>query len=655
MTLSSIFRSSRNHNRFFVKTKQLTCTSSVLQLPEILTIIFSFLNQYTLKNTIRFVCKNWLAICRQHICIHGLWKDRVGANYSHDYLLDRLHQVTDLRVVFEQYYGLDEALPKWDMLLKKIDALSDTNKLHITKLVFSNAKFMKQMMYTLLPKVRTLTEIQMHRVVDFEVHLGLILNSCPNLRWISIGHGNSRESFKIQDNIAPSDTATQPTLKESRVESIILKGGHVESVTMVAILSRCPRLMVLKMVEVVQARSMTEPIDRSGFFAKIAMTCPKLKHFHFSIQDQSMNIEDAQVLSRMFSSRANSSASATPGQHVQQKSQTSQHHLSLDLDTISVLDKDIKYDIANSLFAPTLDPSFNNFITTLEILRARDRMHNAYISRALHMFLCAAPSLLHLLAPTVPYFAEYLDLQGPTFDGGYYYPRSCAPARLITNTHFLKKEIWACRRLRTLQIKFISRDISDHAGAENARIMFGYISTVCPNLRELAIDRKELKLNLEGGLCFLSRLRYLQRLTILTWTKTKLEKRDLDWMARRPVGEVNLGINGRVCLDPNGVISFGITFTGKCSDEGVNDNKTPDREPTVEDIKNIGSAAHLKKCLSQLQRDIYDEGCWPMLEFLGLKLLLLYKGELADPDDHLPAMIAEIRPGLEFSCNYSEW
>ncbi|KAF9206815.1 hypothetical protein BGZ49_001757 [Haplosporangium sp. Z 27] len=647
MTLSSIFRS-RNSKRFSVNDKKLiyTKTSLVLHLPEILTVIFSFLNQYTLKNTIRYVCKQWLSIARQYICIQGLWKDLTSDGYSHELLLAHLHQVTDLRIVYEQFWGLDETSKKWNMLSEKIDALRNSNQLHITKLVFNNAR---QIMYPILPKINTITNIQIHRVLDYCVHLGLILSSCPKLRFVSIGHENSRDYFEIQDDLSTKGSETALT-SISKVESIILKGAHVDPAILGIILSRCPQLQVLKMVEVIQARSLSQPIDRAGFFAKIATSCPKLKHFHFSIQDQSMNVQDAQALSLMFSENRNSSV-----QNCQ--NQSTRHHPHLYLDTISVLDKDIKSDIVISLFAPTIDSSFNNVITTLEIMPARDRMQCPYISRALHTFLCAAPSLLHLLAPTVPYFAEYLDLQGPTFADGFYYPRSCAQARLVSNTHFLKKEIWACRQLRTLQIKFISRDMSDYAGAENARIMFGYISKVCPNLRELAIDRKELRLNFDGGLCLLSRLRYLQRLTILTWTKTKLEKKDLDWMARPTLEESIQGNNNATTQREfrSGTKGLSISFTGKNDADSHSDDRTLSRDVTVQDVENIGSIAHLKECRNQLARNVDHEGCWPMLEFLGLKLLLLYKGDFADPEVHLPIMIADIRPGLEFSCNYCEW
>ncbi|KAF9348200.1 hypothetical protein BGX26_000375, partial [Mortierella sp. AD094] len=647
MALPSIFRA-RSSKRIFATNKQLldTRTSLVLQLPEILAVIFSFLNQYTLNNTIRYVCKQWLAIARPYICIHGLWKDRTTSNYSHDYLFAHLNQVTDLRIVNEQFWDLNDTLQKWNILLEKVDALKNTNQLRITKIVFNNASFMKQTMYPMLSKIKSLTDIQVHRVLYHGIHLGLIIDSCPNLRRISIGHENARESFKILDIMAPRGSDSDC---RSKVESIILKGGQIEQAIMETILSRCPELLVLKMVEVVQVRSVAEPINRAGFFTKIAASCPKIRHFHFSIQDQSMSVVDAQTLSRMFSAKVNSPTPDLSGHNEQHQNQSSHPRPQLDLDTISVLDKDIKSDISPTLLAPTLDSSFANTITTLEIMPARDRMQCSYISRALHSFLCSAPSLLHLLAPTVPYFAEYLDLQGPTFADGFYYPRSCAPARLVSNTHFLKKEIWACRQLRTLQIKFISRDMADHAGAENARIMFGYISKVCPNLRELAIDRKELKLNFEGGFCLLSRLRYLQRLTILTWTKTKLEKKDLGWMARSPVREMSLRSNKKIRTEWNGASGFSSAFTRKNSVDSYSDDGVPPRDLTIQDVENIGSIAHLKECRNQLARNIHDEGCWPMLEFLGLKLLLLQKGEFADPEIHLPAMIAEVRPDLEFS------
>ncbi|KAF9170440.1 hypothetical protein BGX21_008811 [Mortierella sp. AD011] len=611
MILSSIFPS-RNRKRIYATNEQLldTKTSLVLQLPEILDVIFSFLSQYTLNNTIRYVCKQWLAIARSYIRIHGLWRDRTISDYSHDCLFAHFNQVTDLRIVNEQTGGfLDDAAQKWNTLLEKIDALKDTNQLRITKIIFSNAaNFMQGTMYPMLSRIESLTDIQIHRVLFHSVHLGLIIDSCPNLLRISIGHENASRSVRILDTMIPRGPV--PNFR-SKVGSLILKRGQIEQAIMESILSRCPELLVLKMIEIVQVGSEAESINRVEFFTKIAESCPKMKHFHFSIQEQSMSVVDAQTLSGMFS---NISVLDFLGHNEQHRNKSFHPRRQLDLNTISVLDRDIKDCTFSFVFAPVFDSSFTNTITSLEIIRAGDRMECSYISRALHKFLCSASSLLHLLAPAVPYFAEYLDLHGPIFADEFYYPRSCGPTRHVSKADFLKREVWACHQLRTLQIKFVSRDMEDYADEENARIMFGYISKVCPNLRELAIDRKELKLNLESGFCFLSRLQHLQRLTILTWTKTKLEKKDLEWMARNPVGV----------------------------------DKT-------QDAANINWDDELKECRKQLARDIHDERCWPMMEYLGLKLLLLRKGKVKDLETYLPAMIAEVRPDIEFSCNSCEW
>ncbi|KAF8985109.1 hypothetical protein BGZ46_005894 [Entomortierella lignicola] len=217
----------------------------------------------------------------------------------------------------------------------------------------------------------------------------------------------------------------------------------------------------------------------------------------------------------------------------------------MNLDTIRVLDRDIDRLTSHIFLAPILlNSSYDNVITTLEIMPSIEQSHYDCVIHALHNVLCSAPSLLHLIAPTVPYFAEYFDLSDSSSAAveGSFPLWNCTSRCPASEISFTEKKIWACRGLQTLQLRFISKLKPDEASPENSRKMFGYISRVCPNLRELAIYRWELNLKLEGGLCLLSRLKFLKKLTVMSWSKTKLKKQDLDWMTRYPPRKLNPGI-----------------------------------------------------------------------------------------------------------------
>lgn len=91
-----------------------------------------------------------------------------------------------------------------------------------------------------------------------------------------------------------------------------------------------------------------------------------------------------------------------------------------------------------------------------------------------------------------------------------------------------KRKVWACRNLETLQIQ-IHAHSSHLIWPVHSRIIFGYISAVCPKLQELSIYvpghcsdnwgahvyQPQLFLQLDGGLCFLSRLDRLRKLKVI--------------------------------------------------------------------------------------------------------------------------------------------
>ncbi|KAF9545734.1 hypothetical protein EC957_010597 [Mortierella hygrophila] len=122
-------------------------------------------------------------------------------------------------------------------------------------------------------------------------------------------------------------------------------------------------------------------------------------------------------------------------------------------------------------------------------------------------------------------------------------PETCAPAG--------PPRIWRCQGLRTLHVEIHGLGDYHLKNPAHSRIIFGYISRVFPLLEELQVQmprecivqRKirnyspKLCLQLEGGLCLLSRLRYLERLRVI-WNRTSsssssginFEESDMNWM-----------------------------------------------------------------------------------------------------------------------------
>ncbi|KAF9548682.1 hypothetical protein EC957_005921 [Mortierella hygrophila] len=100
-------------------------------------------------------------------------------------------------------------------------------------------------------------------------------------------------------------------------------------------------------------------------------------------------------------------------------------------------------------------------------------------------------------------------------------------------------KVWACRGLLTLKLAISHMSNQPQA----SRIVFGYISRVCPRLQDLEIcgpegvrmDRKirptPMCMALEGGFCLLSRLKRLERLCVgIVMLDLKLKDVDLAWI-----------------------------------------------------------------------------------------------------------------------------
>ncbi|KAF9939511.1 hypothetical protein BGZ65_010353 [Modicella reniformis] len=636
-----------------------------LYLPEVLRIIFSYLTQHTLKTNVRFVCKQWFAASRPIIHLQALWKDRISNNYNHRFLLTRLDQVTHLRVLFEQLWVLNNTEFAWQELLETVDSLRLSGRLRITTLILNRVNFLESRIYTLLPKLSTLTEIRIEKMVQPTLCLGVILALCPNLREFSINHLDN--FHHIEDNTDPCWPGTTHDMtrsKESGIRSIIIKRMSVEQSTLERILARCPQLNVLKLIGLCGTNFQTEPFNRPKFFTTIAKTCPQLECFHLSFQDIRMTQQDALMLNRTFY------------WDVQSMEQTQSHLQNQRLTTLSLYDNDL-VDLPRS--NPFEFSPYSNTLTSLEILTSSSQAPHHYVSHALHNFLCTIPTLVHLVAPEIPYFAEYLDLNGRADDEkeGFYYPRTCGRDRSTTHPHRIQRRMWACRGLRTLHLPFHSLG-EDHPSVENGRIMFGYLARACPDLRDLAIQRKDLNMTLKGGMCLLTRMRHLERLTIVTDTSVRLERKDLEWLAKHPVkrskllllprfhrksevSRLQLSTIASTTTTTTTTTTSSLSLRDSSSGKSINMDddsisnisaKTSEFELwTIEEMKDVGTVIELEKC----RRELAERGCWPKLSFLCLHYAPIRNTHVTGFERYLPAMIRDVRPDIEFRRDARRW
>ncbi|KAF9437842.1 hypothetical protein BGZ76_010927 [Entomortierella beljakovae] len=684
MSITSLMGTRRR--RQSSKADKVKYTPTPFYPPEILSIILSFVNQHTLIHSARYVNKQWLILSQPFIRTHAIWKDFDNGEHNRLSLIPNLHHVTDLCVQFGRGWYYNFTLELWEDLLGKIDTLNTSNQLKISKLAIVYVTHLIPMVYPILSKLPALTDFSLTEVSSPEIHLGSILQLCPSLLRLYINNESCTGDHKIMDTISANDSntttadeATSCIISESPIRTLIIRGMRVEQSVIEGILQRCPDLRTLKLEQILNLEDQATLFDQPKFFEFVAKTCTKLRQFHFSFYNHPMSAEIAASMIQTFFASNKQFMSSSSSLSLEQSSlvrrlypqqQQQQQPATWEIapfETISVLDRDIDSPTAHIFLAPILNPSFNNIITTLEIMHSIEQSNYDCVVHALHNVLCSTPSLLHLLAAAVPYFSEYLDLSDKVpLEEPIWNCTSGCPA---SEPGFKEKRIWACRGLRTLQLKIIPKLKRDVASVENSRMMFGYISKVCPDLRELAIFRWELNLKWEGGLCLLSRLSSLRRLTIRSWTKTRLKKRDLDWMNTSNSSSRNkfvpkllhqwMMLTRRSLFKNPGrttaIENRNDIKVGMDSDLVIRQSKerrSSSRELTWEDMMDVGTIAELHACQEELRRSKdTNESCWPMLEFLGLRHSY---GKNQGPGRYLPVLMSKILPGVEFSCSYSK-
>ncbi|KAF9557713.1 hypothetical protein EC968_007507 [Mortierella alpina] len=661
---------------------------SPLHLPEILQLVFSFLSPHVINVSVRQVCKQWNTVARPLLPVRVLWKDRTSDKYKHSHVLNRLQDANILQVLFEQTWQLDNTTFAWRELMERVDTLRGDNQLHIRQLDLHRGNFLESRIYRILPKITTLTVLRIEKLVQRTIHVGTILALCPHLRVLLIecSGGYHEIEYETAPPTATTDDARAWPSQSSGLVSLTIKWMHLRQETLELAIKQCPSLQTLRLVELNRATTQVEPFDRVRLYSLVAETCPGLRKFHLSFLEQVLTVDEAKAMDQIFFPGL-SLTRFEPG-HLSataQKQKRRQDPSPTPLDTLSLLSGDIHTYTVFYLRQPFIANLYTHRLTTLEIILSCAPKNLGVVSDALHQLLCDSPSLLHLVAPMVSYYSEYLDLEGDIDSEGYYKPRRSGPEFFR-----IKKQIWACRGLRTLDIQFEPALGRDSPTPENARNMFGYLARVCPDLRDLSIRRSELCLELEGGMCLLTRLRKLESLRIWTRTRTRFGKRDVEWMTelRTGPGHRNAARESARSWISRPLLAFlekkrsqertkhaadspkgkgtkrdrSGCDTRASSNVDCEDDKVVEKQLTIEDMDGIGSLNELESWQRRetaLRRGQHGsrvaaedfENCWPRLEFLGLQFVLLKRDAVVKSEDHLPALFAKIRPRVAFSCN----
>ncbi|KAF9301495.1 hypothetical protein BGZ74_006632 [Mortierella antarctica] len=447
-----------------LSSKPYSGPQSPLDIPEILEKILLLLDERTIRNTVRFVCKLWFVVSRRLALWEVAWDDNRDPfadleSFLRDPLAITLRQL--------RLYGKSNYIEYLD---------------------------------TILPSLWALISLSLTFVKKFEINP--LLESCPNLQRLRLeGYNHPSELTEIQLSESKGVFPVMPCLKTLFLRDVYIPIPTLERILKLA----APTLTGLKLIRLVTRLGpltfVNTPADTehtnqlTQFFSSLDTTLlPHLHTLHLSPKTNGMSQRHSCIL-----------ALIKPG-----VSRITEWGFCID-------------DASPFLF--TRLQTVGNVITTLDLTHGITPTNNDLVRLRLHAFLCNAPSLLHLKAPRVHIapldlllFRESVTAEEPAIDDA-------------------TTKIWACRRLQTLEIGLYhhpdTASSNDEDEARRARIVFGFLSRVLPQLRVLELNMSSTNLQLSTGFCLLARMARLEQVRVVLmgsvfyWSK----KPDLGWMA----------------------------------------------------------------------------------------------------------------------------
>ncbi|KAF9361820.1 hypothetical protein BGX34_006867 [Mortierella sp. NVP85] len=502
---------------------------SPVDIPELLQLIFSYLSPHILRSSASLVCRQWNNVARHMLDTRPVtWKDSDsgGDTALQRENLRRLQWTNALRIgaksmILPDLLGRNP--PKnWHALASALDLLSQEQRLKIKELsIYYRLLYDTQLLPLLKMVSSTLTMLRIKVIYDnntningnsaiqVTIPLDEILKLCPHLLVLDI---HSSTPWRNQDTQTTETETILPT--RLRLQSLTLENMAVEESTLMNLLKSCPDLQELCLIRLVFRPCHTwnlevhVPIGQQSFWDNVSTRCPRLRRFHVSSHGVSPWTGDVE-------------------------SKRSKMYRFPRVREWSFLSR----DVSTSIFKVFRTCSYQN-LTSLEFVDSGYTSGEVF-GYALHKFMCKTPQLVHLKAPFVDFSVRWLDIEGVVAPFGYTYCRyknfmRSGGARYMcldspTDVAPIHRKIWACRNLQTLHIQFrFGEDVS----VESSRVIFGYLSRVCPQLQDLQIGRRHFRMDFEGGFCLLSRLHDLRRLRLVMDLRESVDAFNAEWMRK---------------------------------------------------------------------------------------------------------------------------
>ncbi|KAG0025451.1 hypothetical protein BGZ82_010006 [Podila clonocystis] len=508
---------------------------SPLDIPEILDHIFSYLGRTAILHTARSVCRQWYHASR-HFFTHPLvLTGSCSKPEGMRLVLKRLPYSGSLywKTVLKRdgngpWYILKEALESMNKEYSARQPLDRSGSaplstvrstpIPLREFHFVGCCNWESSMKTILPYLGTLTSLRIDKYGLGILYIDDVLRACPKLEQLHLERatvivGDSRWQLSSLDLAfgASGPLHPSPSDKSVQFKTLTLKACLVDLTTLADIVAVSPRLSELELVAMTLTNDQPKTlrkIEQDEFVTLVSRACPNLRKLHYSNgwSLMPMNFTVVQSLFRAIPS----------------------------VPERSFLMHDLNPFLTTELL------SVRNVVTILEIIddplyRRRPRVGVDMMDTGLHKFLCAAPLLRELKLGGVHCSTDRLD-PFPIYLPSHPHRNSWIKDARERDGF----RLWACRGLQTLSLYFTHSynacaTIPEKLTGRDVRIVFGYLARVCPNLRYVDLGIDSAPMDLQSGLCLVSRLKHLETLTIqMPGTASRWSKGpDLSWMEPR--------------------------------------------------------------------------------------------------------------------------
>ncbi|KAK3819361.1 MAG: hypothetical protein JOS17DRAFT_756278 [Linnemannia elongata] len=513
-----------------------TRTVCPLRLPEILIVIFSYLTDDTLRLSVAPVCRLWLHTVQNVMVREVVWL----SVWNRNQLSKALSTLPGAgRLICHNQFTNQ---PAERLLLDALRQLEVEYQQQLNRRNNSNNQDQEQQDVSQLPIRKTKHRFSLHKYVHLQ-HLDLVttnLSSIPfrqfpfptSLTTINLTHcgaygptfsltrilalcpllvsfhSKCRAHFHVKITLEPLEQHQPSSItsfgqqqqqredkRQLALKSIILEGVDLNLAKFMNLLTMTPDLKELKLIDMVSSR--LQPFIWTGLLDYLPALPYRLESTHFSYNNRA---SDSAEMEAMLALQSRSSEWSLWGLNVQPS-------------------------LLQSL------ESTANVVTKLELCwghRPPARLGLQSAPTLIHKYLCNSPHLIHLRVIRSAFLIKDMDLFGRRTFGNLCLlgKNTCDPNLVLEPADISGQlEVWQCRNLKTLQFE-IKADVIPMTDPVQSRILFGYISRVCPNLEDLFITCPSadfadlysyfprLSLKLHGGICLLSRLRSLKRLRI---------------------------------------------------------------------------------------------------------------------------------------------